>query len=214
MAKLTELAKGVAGVFVEFEEREPLQRTQEVESPVVNLAPAAVTEIVKVSESDPAYIELSKAVLDRDSAYTKFLKRFNSLGKVKDLDTRYQATLDVLSSEGISKEDILKSIGSHVGLLRAEKTNFESTFNGELEESVGAFKKEIVENGKAINANLNEISRLQTENTVLDQKTKKLQIDVATEEQKVAGVVGKLLAAASAIAKKLESDKNKLASLS
>lgn len=212
------LGKAVASVAVEFNDDEALPVAgNETSAVTVNpqvVLPVTTSVQTVISENDPAYIELAKAVLERDSPYTKFLRRFASLIKVKDMETRCQAALDVLSGEGISKEDILKSIGSHVGLLGAEKTNFESTLREHIDESVGALQKERTGIGNIVEENSREIAKLQATNLELLRKQAEIQGQIADAKKKIDIVAQSFNAAVAAIAKKLTDDKDKLIGLS
>ncbi len=215
---LLNLGKKIASVAIDFDNKEKdSEVAAEEATPAVN-SPTLVSAIpgqpAPVSENDPAYVELSKAVLDRDSPYTKFLKRFGSLKKVRDLDTRYQTALDVLADEGVSKEDILRSIMSHVGLLGVEKANFENTIRTHVDESVGGLLRQFEEINNSIKLNDAEISRIKTVNEKNQKALAEIQVRIGSAKKKTESATQSFNSAFAAIAKKLESDKDKLSSLS
>ena len=215
MADLKRIGKGLAGVFVDFKEDDdapPTDAPRVANSDEVAAIPAVQT--VNVSEDDPAYIELSNAVLGRDTAYTRFLKRFNSLTKVRDNDIRYQSALDVLSGDGVSKDDVLRAITAHIGILEQEKRTFDGVQKEKTDDLVGALERERASNTQSINSKRAEIARLQAEISGLEKTNTNLQTQISEKKSKIDSAARAFNVAAQTVKKRLESDKTKFSTLS
>jgi predicted RNase H-like nuclease (RuvC/YqgF family) len=170
--------------------------------------------VTNIPEDDATYITLSGAVLDRDTAYARFLKTVKSLETViLDDALRNSAAINVLKGNGVNIDDILKAINMHAGILEAEKNKFNGAVNEQIVNSVGSLEKKCESLESSIKHHEARIAESQAEIFKFGKERDSIKAEIAIQKGKIDVVVKQFSAAADIMAKKLETDSQKLKNL-
>lgn len=207
-----------------FEESAPKNSTSKVTEsvrPAASRAYAAaagsaapgVTNHESVRDS-ASFQMIAAKVLSRDSAYTRFLKQLGVLKKhIPDERAQCMSALELLGTSGVTAEQIMQAIGSHIITLNGERTTFDATIESELSTQVGGRRKEVEDIAARLERNRAEILRLQEESAQLEAKSTEAQTAVSIQEKKLAAKKEEFAKAHELLLGDLEADKAKIASI-
>lgn len=207
------LLRSVKGMI--FEEAAPTSDTSVGPlSPNSTSQPRPAVQVAPSVYESQSYLILAEAVLSRDSAYTRFLKKVKALqNRIQNETDRFSAALAVAEADGIGKEEILKAIATHMVTLNNERTKFESALQQELDTQVGIRKRDSDNIDRSIGTHQQEIVRLQGEIAKLEGEKARLQAEIHSHESRIINTKREFEPALGAVESKIKADQAKLESI-
>jgi archaellum component FlaC len=153
---------------------------------------------------------LNKNNLD-GSDYLEFKDSLHSLKNVIDDEaTRYKSSYAVLSNNGVTKEKLIETSQHYIGVLKEEKTNFESTFRNQQAKQVKAREDKIVKLTQGLEKRKVQLQKLITEIESMEEQLKGAKKEVNQVAGKVQLTKDQFMASYHMIIDQINTDVSKI----
>lgn len=171
-------------------------------NPVAPVAPAPIQNNLS-GVVDEKFITMLEKLIETNNQpgldYFEFKEAIANLAAIPMQEvTKFQTTFGILKSQGCTKEILLSSIDTYVGLIQNEEKTFEAELGKQIQQVVDAKRSEAALNQEEVNKLSQRINELNTQILTLNQEANddeiKLKMTDANFKQSVSTVVSVLTA--------------------
>jgi hypothetical protein len=167
------LGKKILGAFVEVNENEKSQRTENAAGSVGSAAGSVTGTAGSVAAGRPDdrfaahFDQLFSEANIPGPDYYEFSRMTAAMQAIADEQARFYAAFAGLQVQGLDKDKLLSTAAEYLKVLEADASRFQSTVDNTLQEKVTSKKSAVEEKDRRIQALSQEINDLQQQITTL-----------------------------------------------
>jgi predicted transposase len=214
---MASIFKKALGVFVEFDQDQPIQTTSDVQNtPLATKnvgisTPAPLLNQQEIDKFEKHFDSLFEKSNLPGPDYYEFFKMMETLeAHIPDEKTRISAVYASLSIQGLTKQKLLDTARTYKEVVNSDKTQFEQAIDKKAEAELEKRKQNLISLEKRIVDHAELIKNLTKEITEAQSKISLLKEEINQEETKLTNNKGGYKIACEAILNKIDADMLKI----